>query len=289
MKHVIVPIDFSDLSLRGLDFSLLLAKNYEVDIQLVYVQQEVKGEYESELEREQRSVSQKFDAIINDYSKKNPQIKIQGIIKQGKIHEEVVEQADAMDDSVIVTSTHGGSGFEELFVGSNAYKIVSSTTRPVFTLRGDNVPSQLERIILPIDATNETREKVPFTADLASKFDAEVHVVTVTSAEVEDIQRKIDQYAEQVRKYLIARDIKCVRDALYGPNITDITIEYANKVKADLIAIMSEQEKSIQNLLLGNYAHQMINKSKIPVLIISNKHIGIVTESFKTEGIYYEQ
>ena len=226
--------------------------------------------------------------VLEKYAQKASGIKISTIIKQGKIHQEVVEQADALDDSVIVISTHGGSGFEELFIGSNAFKTVSSTTRPIFTLRGEKVPGRIRKIVLPIDVTNETREKVPFTAKLASLFGAEIHVVTVTSAEVEDITKKIEQYAVSVENYLKSMNVKCVRDSLFGSNLTDITIDYATSVNADLISIMSEQEKSISNLLLGNYAHQMVNKSVIPVLVISNRHIGIVTESFKTEGIYYE-
>jgi hypothetical protein len=50
---------------------------------------------------------------------------------------------------------------------------------------------------------------------------------------------------------------------------------------------MTEQEKSIKNILLGSYAYQMINKSNIPVLSIPNRQIGVLTESFKTLGMDY--
>ncbi|HYW94208.1 MAG TPA: universal stress protein [Bacteroidales bacterium] len=289
MKTIIVPVDFSDLSLRGLDFAIILAKKHDASIQLVNVLEETRIEYKSDTEKEKRKAGEKFEEVLNQYAGRAEGIEISHIVKQGKVQNEVVEQAESFDDAVIVTSTHGGSGFEELFIGSNAYKIVSSTSRPVFTLRGDMVPHRLKKIVLPIDSTSETREKVPFTAQLASRFGAEVHLVTVTSAQVEDIVKKLDLYANQVQNYLKNMKVKCVKDSLYGDNLTDITIDYARSVGADLISIMSEQEKSISNLLLGNYAHQMINKSTIPVLVISNRHIGIITESFKTEGIYYEQ
>ncbi len=288
MKNIIVPVDLSGQSLKGLDLALILAVKYKADIQLVHVIPPTEGDYQSEAERERKKVENGLAALIERYSPKVKGIDFSKIIKHGKIHNAVTEQAEAFDDSVIVMSTHGGSGFEELFIGSNAFKIISSTSRPVFTVRGDKVPKSLKKIILPVDATLETREKVPFTGKLASLFGAEIHVVTVTSAKAEDINKRIELYASQVESYLDMLKVKCVRDSLYGENITDITLDYANKVKADLISIMSEQEKSISNLLIGNYAHQMINKSAIPVLVISNRHIGIVTESFKTEGMYYE-
>ncbi len=275
--------------MKGLDLALVIAKKYDAEVQLVHVLQETRIEFKSEAENQSRDAGHRLKEIVKTYNSTFPDINISSIVKQGKIHKEVVGQAESYDDSVIVMSTHGGSGFEELFIGSNAYKIVSSTSRPVFTVRGEKVPERFRKIVLPIDVTSETREKAPFTARLAALFGSEVHVVTVTSAEVEDINQKIELYATQVEHYLRNLKVKCVRNSLYGSNLTDITLEYARSVNADLISIMSDQEKSISNLLLGNYAHQMINKSEFPVLVISNRHIGIVTESFKTEGIYYEQ
>jgi len=66
---------------------------------------------------------------------------------------------------------------------------------------------------------------------------------------------------------------------------TDITLDYAASVNADLISIMTEQEMSVSNLLLGTYAHQMINKACIPVLSFPNYHLGILEEDFRTSGV----
>ena len=51
-------------------------------------------------------------------------------------------------------------------------------------------------------------------------------------------------------------------------HITEATIEYANKVNANLISIMTEQETKTSNLWLGPYASQMVNHSPVPVLSI---------------------
>jgi len=54
-------------------------------------------------------------------------------------------------------------------------------------------------------------------------------------------------------------------------NITKSTINYANEVGADIIAIMTEQETTTANLFLGAYAQQMVNHAPIPVLSIHAK------------------
>jgi len=56
-------------------------------------------------------------------------------------------------------------------------------------------------------------------------------------------------------------------------NITEATIEYAKKIDANLISIMTEQETKTSNLWLGPYASQMVNHSPIPVLSIHPEKI----------------
>ncbi len=72
----------------------------------------------------------------------------------------------------------------------------------------------------------------------------------------------------QAEEYLKENEIRYKIAYLEADNITDETLKYAESIKANLIAIMTEQEISITNLLLGPYALQMVNHSPIPVLSI---------------------
>jgi len=74
-------------------------------------------------------------------------------------------------------------------------------------------------------------------------------------------------------KHLEEENIKYVVESLNADNLTDSTIEYALKVNANLISIMTEQEIAAKNLLLGPYAQQMVNHSPIPVLSIHPKEL----------------
>ena len=83
--------------------------------------------------------------------------------------------------------------------------------------------------------------------------------------------------------FLKGRNIQIVNKTLYGDNVADITVEYANSIKADMISIITEQKSSITNLILGNYAQQVLNKATIPVLNITPREIQI-KGSFSTYG-----
>lgn len=183
---------------------------------------------------------------------------------------------------MVIASTHGASGFEEFFIGSNAYKIISATHQPVMTVRSIKAPSEIKKIVMPIDLTLDSRQKVPFTAELAQLFDAEIHIITVSSSKSKRIIDRLNAYAAQVENYVKARKIKCKVKSLVGENIVDLITVYADSVDANMISIMKEQLKNLS--FLGSITHQIVTRSKVPVLSISAKEIHIATGFSSTGG-----
>lgn len=285
IKNFIVPIDFSEDSLKGLDLAVLFSTRMYANIQMVYVQKRTAGHFPSEIREEYKMAKDTFEKIIQDCTPRlGNNAKLRYIIKKGpKVYEEVVNQAESYKESMITASTHGASGFEEFFIGSNAFKIISATTRPVIAIRKGGVPDDIRRIVLPIDNMPETRQKVPLTAEIASLFGAEIHVVEVASSHSSKVHRRLNAYSKQVSNYLKGQDIPIVNKTIYGDNVADITVEYANSIQADMISIMTEQKGSITNLILGNYAQQVLNRATIPVLNVTPREIQI-KGSFSATG-----
>lgn len=285
IKNFIVPLDFSEDSLKGLELAVLFSTKTYVNIQLVYVQKRTAEHFPSAIREEYNKAKDTFEKILQEYSPKlGSGSKLRYIIKKGpKVYEEVVNQAESYKESLITASTHGASGFEEFFIGSNAFKIISATTRPVIAIRKGCVPADIKKIVLPIDIMPETRQKVPFTADIASLFGAEVHVVEVGTSHSSKVHKRLNAYSKQVSNFLKGQNITVVNKTVYGDNVADLTVEYANTVQADMISIITEQKSSITTLILGNYAQQVLNKATIPVLNITPREIQI-KGSFSASG-----
>lgn len=285
VKNFIVPIDFSEDSLKGLELAILFSQKLYLNVQMVYVQKRTAEHFPSAVREEYNRAKEKFDKIVQDYTPKfGNNSKLRYIIKKGpKVYEEIVNQAESYKESMIAASTHGASGFEEFFIGSNAFKIISATTRPVLAIRKGPVPSEIRKIVLPIDVMPETRQKVPITAEIAEIFGAEVHIVEVSTSRSIKVHKRLAAYSKQVSNYLKSKNIPVIYHTMVGDNVADMTVEYANSVNADLISIITEQQSSITNLILGNYAQQILNKATIPVLNITPKEIQI-KGSFSTFG-----
>jgi len=276
MKKILVAVDFSDCSINALEHAITIANKADAGLDMIFV---IKPDSSRDIFSEgpqtlSSMVKDKFDELIEKYQHKLGHHKMHFLIREGKVYQEIVKEADHKDVFLVMAGTHGASGFEEFWIGSNANRIVSSLRKPVITIRGGvNINRHLEKIVLPLDSTPETRQKVPFTAYMAKIFNAEMHVLRVYTSSVQAVVRKIDSYAEQVVKHLEEENIRYVLESVQADNLTDSTIDYALKVNANLISIMTEQEISAKNLLLGPYAQQMVNHSPIPVLSIHPKEL----------------
>ncbi len=224
MKNIIIPIDFSEDSLKGIELALLFAKKQYTNIQLVYVQKK-SSDYNSPgyFEEENKWAEKKFkDIIANFEPRMENDSKLRYIIKSGKIYKEIVSQVESYKDAMVIGSTSGASGFEEFFIGSNAYKIISATERPVLTTRKGKIPEDFKRIVMPLDITSDTRQKVPITADIAKLFGAEVHIITVSSSRGQRITKRLEAYSRQAAGYFTAKHVPFRQKSLYGENVVDL-------------------------------------------------------------------
>jgi nucleotide-binding universal stress UspA family protein len=287
MKTIIVPLDFSDESLTGLDLALILAGKTGANVQLVHVIGKHIAANKELFDKENQHAKEKFEDILQKCREKgNISCVVNYTVSEGQIFKEIADLADKYDDPLTVLSTHGASGFEELFIGGNAYKIISHSRNPVITVRNSKLISKIDSIVLPLDFTFQTREKVPYTVELAKAFNSKIHLLTIRKSNLKSIEKKLHQYSQQVASYIDAHKISYTVEHLHGNNLTDVTLDYSKSVDADMISIMTEQEKVASNLLLGNFAHQMINKSFIPVLSFPNYHIRIIAEDIWTLGAF---
>lgn len=271
MKDILVAIDFSKCSIHALEYAINMANTTGSNVLMVWVDnirsdESLFPDYKGDNRKE---ITSNFNELIKKYGSELRGGELSFKIRKGKVHHEIANQAKYSDVRLIVTGTHGVTGFEEFWIGSNAYRIVTYAPCPVITVRTNyKFKPGIHKVVLPIDSSVETRQKLPFTTKLAKYFDSEIHVIGLYSTSIRAVRQKVDDYLKQVSKYLEEENIKYKVENLEAENITNAAIDYANDVDADIIAIMTEQETTTANLFLGAYAQQMVNHSPIPVLSI---------------------
>jgi len=273
MKQIIVAIDFSKCSIHALEYAIKLSNTLKTNIIMVWVDSARTDESVlNPVDSSRKEITSSFDQLIEKYSAQLEQGQMSYKIRKGKVHIEVANQAKYSDAMMVIAGTHGVSGFEEFWIGSNAYRIVTYAPCPVITIRTSyDYNSNINNIVIPIDSTLETRQKIPFATKLSKYFNAEIHVLSLYTTSIQAVRQRVDNYSKQITKYLDEENVKYTLEAVDVENITKSIINYAKKVDGDIIAIMTEQETTTANLFLGAYAQQMVNHSPIPVLNIHAK------------------
>lgn len=275
MKQIIVAIDFSKTSMNALDFGIHIANKAGADLQMVWVDNTTSEEvvFEGFAHEERNEKVALLKELQEKHSKRLKSGKLDFKTRKGKVYIEIAQQAKSVSADLIITGTHGVSGFEEFWIGSNAYRIVTNAPCPVITLRHDFKIGDIHKIVIPIDSSQETRQKIPVVAQVAQLFNSEIHILSLYSTPLKSVQKRVDNYARQVAEYCEERKIKYVLVTKESENITRTTIDYAEAVGAEMIAIMTEQESTTANIFLGPYAQQMVNHSTVPVLSMRAKEL----------------
>ena len=71
MKTIIVPIDFSDESLTGLNLAFMLAEKTGANVQMVHVIVRNTGNYYDQIEKENQLAKSRFEDILQNNKKKS--------------------------------------------------------------------------------------------------------------------------------------------------------------------------------------------------------------------------
>lgn len=276
MNKIVVAIDFSDCSINAFLHALSIAQNTKSDLILTWVQKEAGhvDKFGEKTTDESRKVEKEFEAMIAKYQPELPGSKITYKIRTGKVYTEIPAEARSSKSLMVVCGTHGASGFEKFWIGSNANRIVSACTCPVITIRGGiNIARPLKKIVMSIDSTTETRQKASFTAMLAKVHDAEIYILKHYTTKTKAVRQNVDLFASQVERFFIKEGVKYNTASDETDNIATSIIAYGRKVDANLISIMTEQESPASTLWLGPFAQQIVNQSPIPVLSVHSKDV----------------
>lgn len=144
LKRILVPTDFSEISLQALEYAIELGKPFKASIVLLHASEPIYFATPGTLYapsgnvvmllREQRRIAQEHLAHLARALEKR-RIPIQTMLASGSPHQVIVGAAKKVGADLIVMSTHGRGGFSHLFMGSVAEKVVRSASCPVLTVR----------------------------------------------------------------------------------------------------------------------------------------------------------
>ncbi len=285
IKNILVPIDFNQKSLIALEQATHVAKLLKYDIMLLYVHEETgifskifsdsKGE-----EKILEILQLKLDEIASGYSSKSG-VLIKTMLGKGKVQSKIVEIAEMIDSQLIIMGTNSEAEAKKT-IGANTHKVIRWAKCPVITINGLHHENGCRSILLPLDLTIETRQKVTKAIEMAKIFGATIKVVSALwSKKDKEIIDKLKKQLNMVHSYIEERGVVCHSEIIESTEdektMIPIILNYAaEQGDVDLIMIMTQKEVGFIDYFMDSNAQEVIRTSEIPVMCIAPKEIGII-------------
>jgi len=281
-KPVLIAIDLDDKSLTRLRNSYPNLKTLGENIILLYVfNKRHHFETEEGRERETAKKSQQLSTIAQEIVEQTG-LNVQHILQKGKPSTEILKASEGHNASMIIMSTR--TQFDEDYsdedmVGSTTTRVVRQSKVPVFTFNSNVNLKPIKRILLPLDLSNETKQKVTNAIEIAQRFDAEIQIVSAFwSVEDKVIKKELLAQLNRIRSFIAEDEIPCTAELIEidgGKNdLSYAILNYAQQNKSDLIMIMTQQETKMVEFFMGSAAQSILRLAQIPVMSIIPKNLG---------------
>ena len=282
MKKILIPVDFQKQSLLALQQSYNLARRINAEIIMLYVHEQ-SGILASLFSKDQHNeLISRIDEKLAELAGKAALIsglKVTYRVDKGRIYTKIAEVAQEIKADYIIMGTHSSEEFEEhdLRIGANASKVVRSANCPVITYNSDHKYNGCRNILLPVDFTKETTQKVNKCIEIAKIYGAGVKVVTAVwkkndTEMIESLQLKGQELVETISSAGISAGFAVVESNDDEDTLVPAILDYALKQEdIDLILILTQQEIGIVEYFVGSHAQEFIRLSPIPVMSIIPK------------------
>lgn len=271
MKRILVPTDFSEHSLYAMKVAAQIAKKNNGEIFLLHMLELPhnaggdalgQGTAIPEIMIFKNAAMEKLEKLMNHECLEG--LKVSEVIQFELAFEGIMKVGNKNDIDLIVMGSHGISGFQEMFVGSNAEKVVRNSEVPVLIIKKDEQNFDINKIVFASDFSDEI--KIPFNkvAEMAEKFGAELQLLMVNTPSsfkpTHVAQRIINDF---ISNYTLPKHSKHIYCDI---NVESGILNYSRLANADLIGICTHGRKGLAHFFNGSISEDLVNHALKPII-----------------------
>jgi nucleotide-binding universal stress UspA family protein len=270
MKRILVPTDFSKNAEYALKVAAQIARKNNSEIILLHMLElphqgndAINGgsAIPQIMLYKEKAIEKLEDLMDVDFL---DGINVSEIIQFEKAFEGILSISKKNGVDLIVMGSHGVSGFEEMFIGSNTEKVVRTSEIPVLVIKNEVPSFEVKNMVFASDFSPEISKPFEKLLEFATLFGAHLNLVminTPNSFKSTAIAEKI--MSEFVGKYNLSN---------YSLNIyNDVNVEkgilnFATKVNADLIGMCTHGRTGFSHFFNGSISEDLVNHTVKPVI-----------------------
>jgi nucleotide-binding universal stress UspA family protein len=272
MQRILVPCDFSAPAIEAYKFALEIAKASDGEVlvlKAIDLPIMLAGGFDvqpytfdpSILKDLEEEAKKRFTEMKAKYNTKGTPTSFHVLI--GSVTPTVREFIDDKKIDLVVMGTHGSTGLNEFFFGSNTEKIVRVSPVPVLSVRKATTVSSIKKILFPSTLELNQPEMMTHVKSLQEFFGASLHILWVNTPiffkRDKDIHALLDTF---VRHYGLKDYTMNIRNDTFE---VDGIVSFAGEMKADMIAMPTHGRRGLAHLISGSIAEDVLNHVQCPI------------------------
>jgi nucleotide-binding universal stress UspA family protein len=269
MKRILVPTDFSVQAENALKVACQLAQKNDATIYLMH-SMEMPLHLATDGDKGQlpealffiKMAENRFAELMERPYLEN--VTVHDIIAQGELYKDMKLVVDKHDIDLIIMGSHGASGFQEMFIGSNAEKVVRTSSIPVLVIKNAHETFEVTDLVFACDLSDECKKPFVNAVRFADAFGAKTHLLYVntpsgfkTTAQTRDMLHNFVQGTGAENFTLnVYNDLSVEKGVL----------NFASENNLQLIGISTHGRKGLSHFFNGSISEDMVNHAQMPVL-----------------------
>ncbi len=272
-RPIIVPWDFTPMSMNAYEHAVNLASVLKKDILLLHIVKDVSGIDQSLEKLKAKSLELKNEFKITTHP----------VIKAGNIFDTIKDVSQEYKAEMVVMGTHGVKGMQKFF-GSNALKVVAHSKIPFVIIQEKPVANKFENIVFPIDFRKENKEQVNYINYLSSNFGSKF-LVFKRKASDRGFKRRIASNLHYVESFFKINNINYeIFSATNKVTFEKEVVQFAKEMNSQMIIVLTTRDLGwLDYILAAKEQYIIANPEKIPVMCINPKPAKLAS-GFRATG-----
>lgn len=275
MKRILVPTDFSKHAEYALKVAAQIARENNSEIILLHMLElphqggDALGAGSNIPEImyfKNRAIEKLEESLESDFLKG---IAVSQAVMFEKVFEGIVDVSKKNNVDFIVMGSHGASGFQEMFIGSNTEKVVRTSEIPVLVIKNETPNFKATNFVFASDFSAEIQKPFRKIAELGKIFKSRLRLVMINTPN----SFKPTHVAEKIMADFIADftsanfPLESFSTHIYNDsNVEKGILNFANTFDADVIGMCTHGRTGFAHFFNGSTAEDLVNHAVRPVI-----------------------
>jgi nucleotide-binding universal stress UspA family protein len=307
IQNIVVPIDFSKMSVQAIQIAKQLARRFGASIHLAHVRHFnhatdfvaptppiVPFSFLTYEQVGEQTALKELKKVASECGVSSATC---DVLSGAPPFDEICRLAQTVPADLVVMPTHGRTGLKHVFLGSTAERIVQHSSCPVLVTRGNALQAnngsrfRIKTILVPVDFSSCSREGLRYAIAFANEFGAKIillhatylgYVYSSEGTAIYDIpglqkaaRKTAGRKMRELERSVNFGGVKFETAFTDGSPVIDICA-FAKDHDVDLIITSTHGFTGFTHVLIGSIAEQVVRHAPCSVLVVpSHPHVRV--------------